>query len=51
MTFVENPDNSEGLSSDVRDIEVSNRRLADLAIRMKLHDCVAFSGVSLNVKA
>ncbi|PXF48751.1 Endoribonuclease Dicer-like [Gracilariopsis chorda] len=51
VTFVGNPDHSEGLLSDVRDIEVSNQRLADLAIQMKLHDCVAFSGVSQNVKS
>eukprot|EP00178_Gracilaria_changii_P000693 TRINITY_DN1090_c0_g1_i1.p1 TRINITY_DN1090_c0_g1~~TRINITY_DN1090_c0_g1_i1.p1 ORF type:complete len:1822 (+),score=202.99 TRINITY_DN1090_c0_g1_i1:3684-9149(+) len=51
VTFVGNPDDSEGLLSDIRDIEVSNQRLADLAIQMKLHDCVAFSGVSQNVRS
>ncbi|CAN8072049.1 unnamed protein product [Agarophyton chilense] len=51
VTFVRNPEDGEGILSDIRDIEVSNQRLADLAIQMKLHNCVAFSGVSQNVKS
>ncbi|KAI0566200.1 Ribonuclease III [Gracilaria domingensis] len=51
VTFVGNPSESEGILSDIRDIEVSNQRLADLAMQMKLHDCVAFSGVSQNVRS
>lgn len=49
--FVMNPHDSEGFLSDERDIEVSNQKLADLAIDMKVHDCVAFSGVSQKAKS
>lgn len=49
--FVMNPEDDEGILSDARDVEVSNQRLADLAIEMKIHDCVAFSGVSQKAKA
>lgn len=49
--FVMNPNDSEGLLSDDRDVEVSNQKLADLALEMKIHDCVAFSGISQKAKA
>lgn len=51
VTFVRNPEDNEGLLSDERDLEVSNQRLADLALEMKLQHCVAFSGVSQRVKS
>eukprot|EP00177_Eucheuma_denticulatum_P000175 GFKZ01000308.1.p1 GENE.GFKZ01000308.1~~GFKZ01000308.1.p1 ORF type:complete len:1667 (+),score=210.82 GFKZ01000308.1:718-5718(+) len=50
-SFVMNPNDSEGLLSDERDVEVSNQKLADLAVEMKIHDCVAFSGISQKAKA
>lgn len=49
--FVANPLDSEGFLSDERDIEVSNQKLADLAIEMKIQDCVAFSGVTQKAKS
>ena len=51
VTFVKNPDDCEGLLSDERDLEVSNQRLADLGLKMRLQDCVAFSGVSQKAKS
>lgn len=49
--FVMNPNDSEGILSDERDVEVSNQRLADLALEMQIHNCLAFSGVSQKAKA
>lgn len=49
--FVTNPEDNEGYLSDARDFEVSNQKLADLAIEMKIHHCVAFSGISQKAKA
>lgn len=51
VKFVHNPDGDEGDLSDARDIEVSNSFLADIALRMKLHDCIAYSGVSHKAKS
>lgn len=48
--FVMNPNDSEGLLSDERDVEVSNQRLADRALEMNIDHCVAFSGVSQKAK-
>lgn len=50
-SFVLNPLDNEGFLSDVRDFEVSNQKLADLAMEMKIQDCVAFSGVSQKAKS
>lgn len=51
VKYVVNPNGNEGDLSDARDIEVSNGHLADVAVRMKLHDCVAYSGVSHKAKS
>lgn len=51
VMFVKHPNDSEGILSDERDLEVSNQRLANLAMEMKLHNCVAFSGVSQKAKS
>ena len=45
VTFVKNSDDGERLLSDEGDLEVSNQPLADLGIKMRLQDYVAFSGV------
>lgn len=51
VMFVKHPDDSEGLLSDERDVEVSNQRLANLALEMRIQHCIAFSGVSQKVKS
>lgn len=51
VKFANNPDVSEGDLSDERDIAVSNGNLADAALQMKLHDCVAYSGLAGKAKS
>lgn len=48
--FVMNPDENEGELSDERDVGVSNQKLADWALEMRIDHCVAFSGVSQKAK-
>lgn len=49
--FAANPHEAEGDLSDERDINVSNGKLADAALKLQLHNCVAYSSRPPSVKS
>lgn len=49
--FAAKPHEGEGDLSDARDIDVSNGKLADAALKLELHNCVAYSSRPSNVKS
>ena len=50
VKFIKNPDYSEGTLTDDRSADVSNKRLADFALEMKVQDGVSLASVSQSPK-
>lgn len=46
LVFCKSPHEREGKLSELRDSEVSNQRLGDVAVRLGIQNCVAFTGLS-----